>query len=231
MSKLIAIGGGSGQGKSSSISTLNPEETFVFSVGGKPLPFKGFKKKYINFLENKEKGNLLNTSNTEVIAKVLNFINTKRLDIKNVIIDDSQYITVFETFSRSEEKGFEKWAQIAKNFYNVISTARDMREDLNIVLLTHTEIEESEALGTAKQVLKAGSKSIKNNLVLEGLMTYVFITDVSLDENGIPKYQFITNDGVKSVAKSPRGCFAEKFIPNDLQLVIDTIKAYENEEL
>jgi len=126
---------------------------------------------------------------------------------------------------------FEKWSQIASNFYNVVATARDMREDLNIVLLMHTEIEESEALGTARVVLKTGSKSIKNNLVLEGLMTYVFITDVSVGEEGVANYQFITNDGIKSVAKTPRGCFETKHIPNDLQMALDKIKEYEDDDL
>jgi len=104
MARLIAVGGASSTGKSTSIETLNPKETFIFSVGSKPLPFRGFKKNYTNFLTNKETGNLLLTSNPEAIAKVLNYINTKRLEIKNVIIDDSQYITVFETFARADEK-------------------------------------------------------------------------------------------------------------------------------
>ena len=230
MSRLISVGGNSGTGKSSSIANLNPEETFIFSISSKPLPFKGFKKKYTDFLKDKEKGNLLNTSSPDAIGKVLTFINNKRPEIKNVILDDAQYLVVFETFSRSNEKSFEKWSQIAANFYNVIAAARDMREDLNIILLTHTEVEESEALGTAKIVLKTGSKAIKNNLVLEGLMTYVFITDVIADENGNAQYRFITNDGIQSVAKSPRGCFEDKFIPNDLQLVLDKIKTYEEED-
>ena len=230
MARLIAVGGASSSGKSSSIVNLNPKETFIFSVANKPLPFKGFKKKYTNFLANKETGNLLNTANPESITKVLNFINTKRPEILNVIIDDMQYVTVFETFSRSAEKGFEKWSQIASNFYNIVAAAKDMRDDLNLIFMMHTDTDEVEALGTAKITLKTGSKSIKNNLVLEGLMTYVFITEVTTDEAGVSKYEFITNDGMKSVAKTPRGCFDEKRIPNDLALVLEKIKVYEEDE-
>lgn len=230
MARLIAVGGASSSGKSSSISTLDPKETFIFSVANKPLPFKGIKKKYTRFLDNKEAGNLLNTSNPDSIIKVLNFINLKRPEILNVIIDDMQYITVFETFSRSAEKGFEKWSQIAANFYNIVAAARDMRDDLNIILMMHTDTDEVEALGTAKVTLKTGSKSIKNNLVLEGLMTYVFITNVTADENGVAKYEFDTNDGIRNVAKTPRGCFPEKYVPNDLSLVLNRIKEYEEED-
>lgn len=230
MARLIAVGGASSSGKSSSISTLEPKETFIFSVANKPLPFKGIKKKYTRFLDNKETGNLLNTSNPDSIIKVLNFINLKRPEILNVVIDDMQYITVFETFSRSAEKGFEKWSQIAANFYNIVAAARDMRDDLNIIFMMHTDTDEVEALGTAKITLKTGSKSIKNNLVLEGLMTYVFITNVTADENGVAQYEFDTNDGIKNVAKTPRGCFSEKYVPNDLALVLNRIKEYEEED-
>ena len=52
MSELIGIVGASGTGKSTSmgnipelgIEGLNPEETFVINVMGKPLPFRGWNK-------------------------------------------------------------------------------------------------------------------------------------------------------------------------------------------
>jgi predicted kinase len=46
MANLIALVGASGSGKSSSIRTLNPEETFIINVASKPLPFKGWRSKY-----------------------------------------------------------------------------------------------------------------------------------------------------------------------------------------
>ena len=45
--ETIAIVGESGTGKSTSLRNLNPEETFIISTTGKPLPFKGYKKKYV----------------------------------------------------------------------------------------------------------------------------------------------------------------------------------------
>ena len=46
MADIIGIVGQSGSGKSTSIRTLNPEETFIINTIGKPLPFPGSKKKY-----------------------------------------------------------------------------------------------------------------------------------------------------------------------------------------
>ena len=44
MGYLIGIAGHSGSGKTTSIKNLNPKETFIVSITGKPLPFKGFRK-------------------------------------------------------------------------------------------------------------------------------------------------------------------------------------------
>ena len=46
MSDLIGIAGNSGSGKTTSLKDLNPEETFIVSITGKPLPFPGFRSNY-----------------------------------------------------------------------------------------------------------------------------------------------------------------------------------------
>ena len=46
MSQIIGIGGFSNCGKSSSLATLNPEETFIISCTPKQLTIPGFRRKY-----------------------------------------------------------------------------------------------------------------------------------------------------------------------------------------
>jgi len=41
MSELIGILGDSGKGKTTSLRNLDPEETVIINVSGKPLPFRG----------------------------------------------------------------------------------------------------------------------------------------------------------------------------------------------
>ena len=65
MSNLVIVLGASGSGKSTSIKTLNPEETIVLNVLGKDLPFRGSRTSYT-----KEKKNLFEISdwNTIIMA-------------------------------------------------------------------------------------------------------------------------------------------------------------------
>ena len=108
MAKLIGIVGASGQGKSTSIRTLNPEETFIINVAGKDLPFRAWRKKYPSFDPRLGKGNMFSNSDPKTIGKALAFINDKRPEIKNVILDDVGMILAFQQFARAGEKGWDE---------------------------------------------------------------------------------------------------------------------------
>jgi hypothetical protein len=107
----IAVVGESGTGKSTSygnvpeigVRGLNPKETVIINVSGKDLPFRGWKKLYGGKVS--EGGNYLENSDASVIAEVIKYISDKRPDIKNIVIDDSQYIMAFEFMRRAKENG------------------------------------------------------------------------------------------------------------------------------
>lgn len=90
MAEMIAIVGESGSGKSTSIRNLNPAETFIISTTGKRPGIKGAVKKYPAFIKTESgySGNFYTTANIDKIATVLKYIDTKRPDIKTVVIDD-----------------------------------------------------------------------------------------------------------------------------------------------
>jgi len=132
--------GPSGTGKSSSLRNLDPKETFVINVANKPLPFKSFKRHYKPFTsDTKETGNLLNESRSVAIIKVLQYIDAKRPEIKQIIIDDSGYTMAFESMDRIKEKGFEKFTELAQNFYLLLKTGASLRDDLKVFLFGHSE--------------------------------------------------------------------------------------------
>ena len=226
MANLIASVGTSGSGKSTSIRNLNPSETFIINVASKPLPFKGWKTNYKIWNKENPSGNLVNTSSVEIISKILAYIEKNRPEIKNVIIEDSQYLMGFEAMDRAKEKGFEKFTDIAQKFYSVLKTAIGMRDDLNVVVTCH-----SENIGTPdypQLKIKTIGKMVDNVITVEGLFTYVLFTDISRDENNNVVYSFITHSDGTNTAKSPLDCFDEDKIPNDLAYVLQKIDEYNN---
>lgn len=139
MSNLISIVGNSGSGKSTSLRTLNPSETFIINVASKPLPFKGWRSNYVSWNKDNPGGNFINTSDIDTIGKVLQYINAKREDIKNVVIEDAQYLMAFEAMDRAKEKGFEKFTEIGQKFYSILKAGISMRDDLNVIVSCHAE--------------------------------------------------------------------------------------------
>jgi len=101
----VLIMGESGSGKSTSAETLPPEETFYINVASKPLPYKGWKNKYKEFSKDNPSGNLLNTSDSNVILQTLDYISAKRSEIKYVVIDDNNYIAADYLMKQAKSTG------------------------------------------------------------------------------------------------------------------------------
>lgn len=230
MADIIAIGGDTGSGKSSSIKNLNPKETFIVSILGKPLPFAGYKKKYVPLSQNEDKsyiGNYYKSANIKNILKIFTVVDKLRPEIKQIVIDDSNYLMSCETMDRVGEKGFDKFVQIASNYYTLIMTAAQLRDDLKVIFLSH--IENIGDVLNPKYKLKTSGKMLDNTVNIDGLFTYVIYTELRENEDSIMERVFRTNtvDGTDS-CKTPLGCFKKLYIPNDLSIVISTIDRYND---
>jgi hypothetical protein len=221
MSNTVLIIGESGTGKSSSIETLNPAETFIINVLSKPLPFKGANAKYTHVSNDRLTGNMFLTDDHETIMKAIKFINVKRLDIKNLIIDDFSYLMTNEFMKRAVERGYDKYSEMAKQAWEIIMELNNCRSDLNCFVLAHSETDE---FGVAR--CKTIGKVLSNKVILEGMVTCVLHAIVK--EN---VYKFLTQNTGSYLAKSPRGMFEEKFIDNDLNYVSTCITNYFNDDL
>ena len=219
-SKLIGIVGPTGTGKSTSIKHLDPKETYIINVAKKELPFKGAEKLY-----NSENKNYKEVDDAIEITRLLRTISDKAPHIKNVIIEDSNYIMGFNIVSKADQVGFTKFSLMAKDMMELFREARKLRDDLKVFYFTHPEtIEDSGEIIGYK--IKTAGKLIDNQIVLEGLLTICLYTNVDEAKDGTATYSFVTNRYKKYPAKSPDGMFAEVKIPNNLQVVVDTIDEY-----
>jgi len=139
MGRGVLIIAESGSGKSTSIESLNPSETFIINVANKPLPFKGWKSKYVAWSKDSPKGNIISRHDAESIEACIKYVNEKRPEITTIVIDDFQYVSSFEFFDKINEKGYEKFTQIGGKLSKLSRLPQNLREDLTVFYLTHAE--------------------------------------------------------------------------------------------
>jgi len=224
-SKLIAIVGPSGTGKSTSIRTLNPDETFIINVARKELPFRGADKLYTA-----EKKNYFEVDDIKQITTLLTQISTGAPQIKNIVMDDAIYSMAFGMVKKATETGFTKFSLLAQDVTTMLTTARRLRSDLKVFYMSHSETVEDEGKIVGQKIKTIG-KMLDNQIVLEGLFTICLYTHVDEDKDGNPTYNFVTNRFRMYPAKSPMGMFDDTLIPNDLNAVCETIDTYYAEEV
>lgn len=228
--ETIAIVGESGTGKSTSLRNLNPEETFIISTTGKPLPFRAWKKKYIPIkIEGKNvSGNYYVSSKWDQILKILQIIDKMMPQIKQVIIDDFQYVLSYEFVDRATEVGYTKFSELAQHAMEILRYSEKMREDCKMIFLTHSENVGDNV--NPKFVIKTVGKLLSEKVTLEGLFTYIFFTKVSEGDSGRMEYKLITNNDGTCVAKTSFGMFEDLEIDNDLNEIVHVIDAYNEGE-
>ena len=190
--------GASGSGKSASMRNFEPNEIGIFNVASKPLPFK-------------KKLRKIDGATYEKIAEGL---QVKQLNA--YVVDDSQYLMCFESFNRINEKGYDKFVENGKHFYDMIKFVIDVLPADTIVYFLHHTDKNEDGMIKAKTI----GKMLDNQLTLEGLFSIVLLA-----ETNDGKYQFITQSDGMTTAKSPMEMF-DKEIDNDLKFVDDTIREY-----
>lgn len=196
----------------------------------KPLPFRAWKKKYtpIKIDGGGVTGNYYVSSKWDQIIKILQVIDKKMPHIKQVIIDDFQYVLSYEFVDRATEVGYGKFSELAQHAMEILRYAEKMREDCKMIFLTH-----SENVGDVmnpKYVIKTVGKLLAEKVTLEGLFTYIFFTKVSEGDDGRMQYKLLTNSDGTCVAKTSLGMFEDLEIDNDLNEIIKVIDAYNEGE-
>ena len=193
----VLILGESGSGKSTSMRNFEPDEVGIFNVASKPLPFRKKMKK-------------VDGASYGLILTAL-----KAPKLKTYVIDDSQYLLCFEMFAKAKETGYNKFTDMALNFYNLIQfIIRQTPPDVIVYFLHHTETDGD------KVRAKTVGKMLNEKLTVEGLFSIVLLCQT----DGV-SHTFVTQSDGSSTAKSPMEMFPLT-IDNDLKLVDGEIRKY-----
>ena len=226
MANIAIILGKSGTGKSTSLRNLDPKETVVVNTLRKKIPFKGSSSVYST--ENK---NMFQSDGYNKVIELLKNIDAHAPHVRNIILDDLIYIMRKEYFDRAREKGYEKYTELAVHMQNIIETCENMRDDLNIFLIFHSEDVTSDGTLITYKISTIGALLDKQYNPVEVVPMVLYSDAIFDDVTKSMKYGFYTHrvlgqKGIEMPAKSPYGMFEEDFIPNDLALVCKAMNEY-----
>ena len=199
----VMILGESGTGKSASMRNFGKGELAIINVAGKPLPFK-----------NNDLPMIVTDRYPEIVNALI------KMKAKSAVIDDAQYLLANEFMRRSGEMGFQKFTDIAKNYWSLIAetVCKQMPDDKIVYFMSHIERDQN-----GYEKVKTIGKLLDEKITVEGLFTIVLKTHV---EDG--KYTFRTQNSGFDTVKSPIGMFEEIEIDNDLKMVDNAIREYYN---
>lgn len=200
MAIITMIYGQSGTGKSTSLRNFKPDQVGLINVSGKPLPFRS------------EIPSIVTDDYTH-IRQVLSSAKAK-----SIVIDDATYLMVDEFMRNAKVTGYQKFTDMAFNFFQLIESARLLPDDKIVYFLGHSDRDQD-----GNEKFKTIGKLLDEKVTLEGKFTIVLKTVV---KDG--KYYFQTQNNGQDTVKSPIGMFKDELIDNDLAEVDRIIREYYN---
>lgn len=218
----ILVIGDQGTGKSTAWESMNPQNTLIISPNSKPLPWEGSAKQYV------VGENRIQTKKLEEITAVLEHINSKLPVIKNILIEDLTHFFNERTTSpefmgrKLGNDAFAKWGELASDVKHVIAIGETFRDDLTIVYNGHTEMHDTGVIA----MLSPG-KLLDKDIKPPSYFTYVLHSLVVTGTDNKMEYKFLTNKNGRHDAKTPKGCFKDLLIPNDMKAVLKRIREYQ----
>ena len=218
MSKVIGCMGESGSGKTTAMRNLPPDKTFYCDCDKKGLNWKGWRKQY-----NVDKKNYWCSDSFTIVSGLLRKINEQEQfkHIKYVVIDTLNGLMVAEEMRILAMQSGDKrsaWSDLAQNGWALINLALELRDDLTVIILCHSETISDEN-GIVRTRIKTNGRKLEK-LVLESKMTTVVW---AVRQDG--KYKFILSaDG--STVKVPLGAFETDECENDIMVVLRALEEY-----
>lgn len=194
----VLVLGESGTGKSASLRNFEAADLKVINVANKPLPFK----------------NKFECVSTDDYRKIIAELKMNKKKV--TVIDDAQYLMANEFMRRATERGFDKFTEIAQNFWALVNTVKDLPNEHIVYFLSHIE---RDSEGNEK--IKTIGKMLDEKITVEGMFTIVLKTNVTDGQ-----YSFITQNSGHDTVKSPMGMFPSTVIDNDLHYVDEKIRNY-----
>lgn len=226
MAKVIGCMGESGSGKTTAMKSLPKDKTFYIDSDKKGLNWRGWKNDFVNVQIEKpqpNRGCYYRTDSFSLVSGILRKINDQDnlKHIKYVVIDTINGLMVAEEMRILAMQSGDKrsaWSDLAQDGWALINQCLELRDDLTVIVLAHSETVSDEN-GIVRTRIKTNGRKLEK-LVLESKMTTVVW---AVRQDG--KYKFILSaDG--STCKVPLGAFETDECENDIMIVIKALEDY-----
>ena len=194
----VLLIGKSGSGKSTSLRNFKGEEVAVVNVLGKPLPFKSD----------------IKAPKCDDYATILKAIASTPK--KTIVIDDAGYLITNEFMKNSSIKGYDKFNNMANNFWNLINAIKNIEGGKTIYLIMHEDIDDLQNIKP-----KTIGHLLDEKVDIQGLFT---ICIRSVYEDG--KYLFKLKTNGQDCVKTPFDMIVEPEMDNDLKAFDEVVREY-----
>ena len=211
----VMVLGDSGSGKTRSAKSLDPSKTIIIQPIKKPLPFRA--KGWKPFDRASKTGSVVVSDQYNAIKWCVD--HAAEMGKTTIIVDDAQYIMANESLRRVNEKGFDKFTEMAKGYVDMIMFAANHPANVMIYFMTHTQTDD---LGNIKA--KTVGKMIDQQIVLEGLFSIVLRC---MAKDG--RHYFSTKTSGSDCVKTPEEMFKSDEVENDLSIINKSIIEYYEE--
>lgn len=218
MSRVIGVMGESGSGKTTAMRNLPADETFYIDCDKKGLNWKGWRQQYST-----EKKNYWASDSFSVVSSLMKKINSEEQfqHIKYIVIDTINGLMVAEEMRILAMQSGDRrsaWSDLAQNGWSIVNQALELRDDLTVIILAHSETV-SDDNGIIRTRIKTNGRKLEK-LVLESKMTTVVW---AVRQDG--KYKFILSaDG--STCKVPMNAFQKDECDNDIMIVLKALEDF-----
>ena len=208
MKTNIFISGASGSGKSSSLRNLDASKTIIINTERKQLPFR-----------NAAKFKQANCASYQEFLALLARAEKSAAEI--IVIDSFTSLSEqVQAYAKATWRGFDIWSGYADTIYQIIQRTKLI--DKYVVFIGIDEPLQ-DGNGEITRHVRVEGKALKGSIEKE--FTCVLWAKVR-NESGSISHNFETNNDGTTTAKTPMELFSQQYIDNDLNYVIEQIKAY-----
>jgi hypothetical protein len=199
----------------------------------KPIEFLNF----VMAMPDKSKvtltGNHIVVRTLQELAAWTHLVNELRPEIHTLILPDfTHYISSIIGSSdfikrKSGGEAFQRFWELAGDALNGYLTNIDfLREDLIVVTEFHSEYVEEE---DSYRIFVPAGKMLQEKFIPDSYYDFLFYTKViaeTVEPDYGKRFKFVVNRSGRYPARSGAAFAAQMEIPNDLQLVIDSVRKY-----